>query len=384
MNKLTEKLKNLFYYCLRIDNEKIYMCGNELKLPKEEIADWNILVDANAINIIHNGKFIFLIKEVNNVINREQKIEDANLRISISELNEEMSVYLLNNLPDDKELRHAAFRIRRLSEKKDLDIVDIAKSCFPGFYIISVEILREELIDKIDVETIVRSTLFNLSSLQNYNYKLVSNFNEIIEESTPRTIRFRRKNIDVPHLKYSNDLVEYYIEGNSARIPKIQYLSFYNVLEYEFDKMFYDEQCVAIQNITTDPKFNHSNLNSYKKIIKIFDSKNKFSERELLAKLIKKYIEVEDFKEFLEANSFYLNNAAYKIKKTKFSLEDSDDKIREKIRDRIYGIRNALVHSKESNEEKYLPQEIKNIIPELDLIKYLAEQIIIKTAKKSN
>ena len=51
------------------------------------------------------------------------------------------------------------------------------------------------------------------------------------------------------------------------------------------------------------------------------------------------------------------------------------------MKKRIYGVRNALVHSKEGNSVKYTPiKDDLHIKEELPLIKFLAEQIIINSA----
>lgn len=59
---------------------------------------------------------------------------------------------------------------------------------------------------------------------------------------------------------------------------------------------------------------------------------------------------------------------------------NSDAALKNKPAKRIYKVRNAIVHSKESEEEKYFPWDKKYILYEVNLVKYVAEQVIIGAA----
>ena len=62
-------------------------------------------------------------------------------------------------------------------------------------------------------------------------------------------------------------------------------------------------------------------------------------------------------------------------------MDDTDELLIGKICNRIYKVRNALVHSKDDEEIKYIPQkDDPHIVVEIELIKYLAQEIIIETS----
>lgn len=65
------------------------------------------------------------------------------------------------------------------------------------------------------------------------------------------------------------------------------------------------------------------------------------------------------------------------------NFSDSQEAVYATIRNRIYSVRNAIVHSKEGEKLRYEPfKHDKELLRELPLIRAVAEEIIINSAKK--
>ncbi len=380
-DRVVEKINKVLSSNFKYEGEYKYnVIGTTFDLPEsiDKMELDSLLSDY--INIDYGYKIEFLIRTDGESFFHEREFSDEKCAVSISEISDDMCIKILLLLPD-KQLRIPIPTRMLVSRLEKKSFFDLLRMFYRHLYSVTVEEKGKCGFVFNNVMQIAKASLFNVSMLCGENYSLVKDIEE--GERISRNIRLNRKGSpDVPHREYNDDMVQYYMAGNSARIPKVQFLSYYNVLEFWFDKTYNDEKCAAIQKIITSPKFNHNNLNHYKKITEIFRfGKNKASENELLQSLLEKYLDINDFKNFLGQNDYYLNNNAHKISDTKFSLTDSDALLIRKLAKRIYRVRNAIVHSKESEEERYFPQDEKFISQEVNLVKYVSEQVIIESAK---
>lgn len=377
---VTEKLQIVFEHMLNYEGEYVFSVNGMILLVPKEVDDIKSdFIISSFINVKENNKVEFLIKDDGNIGSREFDFSDSKYTFKVNNISDIMSIKLLLALPDKRYRFTIPPRIilERLTVTQE-NIFEFLKATFRHYYSLIIE---NNIDDNLaDFEKLAKSALFNISMSSGLNFYLVKNLDE--DDDNMRLSRLHGRSLpNVPHLIYDDEMVQYYMAGRSARIPKVQYLSYYNVLEFWFDKKYNDEKCQEIQRIVTNPKFNHKNLKNYKKIIDIFRlNKNRASELEMLQSLIEQYIIVCDFKIFLNNNDYYTKNSAHKIDDTKFSLADSDALLKKKLSKRIYKVRNAIVHSKESDEEKYFPQDEKYILYEVDLVKYVAEQVIIGAA----
>lgn len=386
-----KKLLKLFEPRLSYQND-ILMYRNDIKILIPETfqltSDVNTLT-TSSICVYGNNELEILIKSIDSH-SLENTISNTNYEIQINEtISDKMCIKLIEELPNERiKVLLPTFRLERISEHKDnLTIFDFIKAIFFGYYSLKIKSISNNA-SYIELLQLAKSFIFNISLLQNRNFYIVENVQNLSYDLKPNIRRNPRNNIDIPYRKYIDEVVQYYIDGNAARVPKIKFLSFYNVLEFYFDKVYLDDKCKKIQNIITNPKFNHNNLSHYKKILEVFDikkaknlEKTNITEFDSLKLLIAKYIDLNEFRNFLNEYRYYIENDAYKINDTKFSLSDSDENLISKISKRIYQIRNALVHSKDTENVRYVPRkDDAYIYNEIELIKYLAEEIIIATS----
>ena len=69
MGKLTEKLKRLFPDYIKEKNEQLFFTDLKIKMPEQDIDFCDSLIESDIINLIDKGKIVFLIKEIDNIIN---------------------------------------------------------------------------------------------------------------------------------------------------------------------------------------------------------------------------------------------------------------------------------------------------------------------------
>ena len=139
--------------------------------------------------------------------------------------------------------------------------------------------------------------------------------------------------------------------------------------------------------ITVEPDFAHTKpkkLKELAKLIRIHD--NKLDERRLLRTVIEHYFDSDELRDWIQVfdaeNDGYLTTER-DVFAERLKLDISRDQLFASVANRIYHIRNALVHHKEGEVSRFIPFSGQEAIlyREIPLLIFLAEQIIIKTGK---
>lgn len=200
--------------------------------------------------------------------------------------------------------------------------------------------------------------------------------------------RLKLDEIEIPRRDYIKELIYYYQQALSADNPLLEYLSFYQILEYFYGIVVREDLMNDVKNKISHPKFSHRNNESILQLIDIV-RKGKFEEQRALIHVLKRYLKLDELKNDLlnyceneNYYEYYINN------KVNFanagSIKGNKNEIMmDLLSNRIYDVRNALIHSKEGEKSKYTPfseneSELKKEIP---LIRLVAEQIIINSSK---
>jgi hypothetical protein len=178
--------------------------------------------------------------------------------------------------------------------------------------------------------------------------------------------------------KYINELLHYYFRALSSDDLVLSYLSFYHIIEYFFEKTN-NEIKEKIQISAPGPYEKFSD-----KLKKIIIPENDFTDKKLIKIVLLEYLDFEKLKEDLKF--FYEGDYEYLIQnEVRFAKGDkiNEEKIFETVAQRIYKVRNALVHRKEGKMPKYRlnsPDDENELANELPIIQLVAEQIIKKSA----
>lgn len=407
-----EVLTNIFRFQLIKNNRlgfEFRFENAKYKLRKKRIKDANELL--KTLNFeqgyeLYNKKSyeVSLSENSNFLYYKEDKIENFDRTNKVNyELSDPSDTYLLTFLKELHNISNTGYtsllknRLRgrsfRLDEK--LDLFDVLKIIIPRFK--TLKISTENDRTRIEFESLTFSFLFNLSFNTDISYlpsSLVDDLNRTIRIGRIR--RSKVDEIDFPKRKYENDLILYYQKGISSESIDLQYLSFYHILEHFFEKIYNDELTKSIKNELTKPSFSYKRNKDVQDLIKIIQNKLKYkseefhiNEPEALQLVLDNFI--TDFTEIRnELNSYDGTLIDYfKTQEIEFSngnrvnFDEPKDKILKNLRERIYKTRNSIVHSKETEKNKYLPFKHDKILQkEIFLMRILAEKIIISSSKE--
>ncbi|MCD6142952.1 hypothetical protein [Thermococcus sp.] len=354
----------------------------------------------------------------------EEAVSDSakGLTYSLGKLSDEYLVSLLLSLEDAKLLKQISrymlsrmFRLSRNNKEMNNSVLEFLKYNLPPAFRYTLKIASSKQRKFTDFEEIADSFLFIVS----YNYNLplirISSFEEF---QRIRGYRIKRtKKLVPPRRKYKSDLVYYYQMALSTTNPLLQFISYYHIIEFFFEIVYIEDIIALIKNEITRPNFIYDNEEDLRKLYKKLEDKFKIqaqqnkSEFEALKLTLMKYLDLYELKQSISQYSPELLEY-YKTEKIPF-LEDKDaskyqlnfdeinENIDEKVRKkfvsklaiRLYRVRNAVVHSKDSYKlskgqvnklERYVPfKHDKDLQKELPLIRCISEQIIIGSATKT-
>jgi len=248
-------------------------------------------------------------------------------------------------------------------------------------------------------ETVIE-TLRNLAYSFSYNYSsgrnlpliLPRNFNDLFYSGN---MYLFYEDMTLPEKLYNEDLIFYYQTALVSKSPVLQYLLFYNILEYLFAKVYDDKIISFISSYISNPNFdlkNESDLLDFLDELRekfTIRNKRKPDEHKALKVLLEKYVNLEKLNEELNyLGAEFIDH--YKDSSVSFALESDDDSktisidfskeedlIYSNLRNRIYAIRNSIVHSKETINARFKPfKDEEELILEIPLIRLIVHEII--------
>lgn len=198
-----------------------------------------------------------------------------------------------------------------------------------------------------------------------------------------------------PRKSYESHAIDYYRQAVSSRDPFVQYISFYHVLEFFFERVFRESVASMVRDAFTDISFSFDDERLYQVAVDISDEMGRSqiggfgNERQELLYVLEKYVGKGTGLNLLKARINELWNGGvdyYQHQRVSFVVQKkakpvnwNDTGVLANITDRVYQTRNALVHSKDidGGEGRYNPfsnaSELRNEIP---LIRALSERVI--------
>ena len=122
--------------------------------------------------------------------------------------------------------------------------------------------------------------------------------------------------------------------------------------------------------------------------LQIRDERIVFNEQEALRLVIAKYVDVAELLTDLAAYdptlpAYYAGTKVGFASAETVNLEDAEDsKVHKALARRIYSIRNAIVHSKDTERGKYTPFRDDEVLSrEVVLLRFIAERIVIGSSQ---
>ena len=377
--------------------------------PKEEIRSILMKVNEQRIekfSLLSNTTYEQAIKIHDSFISRYSNetfpISDHGYNFEVSKASYEYLCALLCEISTGKlqntvfwfSLRHRPIKCFDSSSYKEF---------FDNLCIFTVKVRSPIHATHTELKKMANSYLFNIA----YNSNTIMSIWDISEEYKPIRRRIQRNGQLFPYKSYKNELIKYYYQAATAGMPLTQYLAYYHVAEFFFKSIAENEAFDNIEKLITHPSFSPYNKecirNFYKKIEKIMKTQKEegvWDEKIGFLLCLKKFVpdlnELKDCINDIDANAleYYRDNnipfaspeneISNQVKDSvRINFNDSSDAIYANIRNRVYLVRNAIVHSKNGEKLRYEPfKHDKELQKEIPLIRAIAEEIIINSAKK--
>ncbi|MBA7503077.1 hypothetical protein ES706_01683 [subsurface metagenome] len=199
--------------------------------------------------------------------------------------------------------------------------------------------------------------------------------------------------IPFPRYQYAVDPLNLYWYATSAyAIPLLQFLAYYQVLEFYFPIYSRQEVQAEVANIVKDPRFNPDHPIDINKVISAVSSKlgrGYIDEKGQLRITIKACVQDTEVRELIErddATKKYFRDDYKKLSRIKVSIDNKDLDLREQLADRLYDIRCRIVHTKadEIQKERILPftREETLLQDEVSIIAFIARRALIAGSKR--
>lgn len=264
------------------------------------------------------------------------------------------------------------------------------------FFVIRIEGLNFENHNEVkeQLSNIANSVFFQIDLLTNVPIHLAS------DKDLQREIRLRRRAVKEevkliePKFQYDNESISLYWYARTAtNTPLLQYLAFYQVLEFYFPQFSAKEARDRIKNLLKDPTFDR---NIDKNVTKILDivkvsakGKTIGDERSQIKATVLGCIDLNELNEFFneetERKDFFDDSKKGKsLVSQKISFNRKEHDIRIDVANRISELRCRIVHTKdESDSELLLPYspELTLIKNDIDLVEFIARKVLIAGCK---
>lgn len=202
----------------------------------------------------------------------------------------------------------------------------------------------------------------------------------------------QRPPIAFPKYRYDVDPLNLYWHAASAyKMPLLQFLAYYQVLEFYFPIYSKKEVQAEVANIIKDPEFNPDHHLDINKVISAVLSEmgsGYGDERSQMCATIRACVQDTEVRELVERDYIkeYFKHNYKKLSQLKVSIDNKDLDLRGQVADRLYDIRCKIVHTKadERKKERILPftKEEDLLIVEVNIIEFIARKALIAGSKK--
>lgn len=232
------------------------------------------------------------------------------------------------------------------------------------------------------LHALAHAAIFNIS----YARGVALNLMRTWERPLFRLRARRERDVAFPLRKYHRDLVAYYQLALSNESLILAYLSLYKIVEFFYMTTAEKVLHKRLSDRMAVPTFSAKkprDLRDIADLVRRFDKKT--NEPQMLTSVLSHYLMADEVKAWVE--DFERENGSYftepqEVLGEHLTLNLHEDHIFSSLAQRIYHIRNALVHNKEGDLPRFVPfsgQE-ELLSKETPLLLFVAEQVIIKSA----
>ncbi len=183
----------------------------------------------------------------------------------------------------------------------------------------------------------------------------------------------------------------YWYARSASSMPLLQFLAFYQCIEFFFPQYSRQETIAKIKNVLKDPAFDGAKDSSINVILNATMEGRRGSlleERKQLGATLKQCVDEAALRDFLnetDERKRYYGSDYKKISDKRIALSD-DPGVVDQTAERMYDIRCKVVHTKHleggEGEEMILPfsKEADLLMDDVELIKFLARKVLIASS----
>lgn len=400
-NRIVVKLENdeiLIDYTTRRNELRKYSYKKEQFVKDTQ----NFYIDDSKLNISNKkyyeipisikSKYIFIkFQDPQKVIKLENSRQEIEYEIGRPSLMFFIQMIIRNIKPNPGVFFDVDRFLVEKSSAEEQNILEFFKILYSDW--ITLKISTKNNYNNDEFSKISNSFIFDINYNKDAGIDIKNNFNKIYKK------KFLNENIEDNEIAfdkiYIEDLVKKYNIARIADDPFIEYLCYYQILEYFYESS-YRKHCVEhiCNNLTPQDFSVNDNKDILELINKIENIKNKEklkkynNEFEKLKLVLKYFIDIKDLINKLNTiDSDLLDNYKKSVSFSKgqsIDFSNKPEKIYKDIADRIYKTRNSLVHYNESDEKIYNSFEnVEELSKEIPLIRILAEEVILKNSKEN-
>lgn len=242
------------------------------------------------------------------------------------------------------------------------------------------------------LEKIKDAVLFQIDRL--YGIQLYLSLDRNEEKPRHSRPKMKRGNLSFPKFQYEkNPMSLYWYASQAKELPLLQYLAYYQAIEYYFPIFAKQETHDIVKRMVKDPTFRSSldtNISKLLAAIQPFTGRGYGEESKLLLTTIRGAVTNDELREFFKQdeerfNFFKLESKV--IVPKEIAVDSSKADLVTDTAQRIYDIRCKIVHTKSSEMgdqiELLLPysKEVSHLNHDIELVRFIAAKVLIAASQ---
>jgi hypothetical protein len=244
-------------------------------------------------------------------------------------------------------------------------------------------VAKPAMLDAID--DIVRSLSYELNvrngrSIIAARRRISADYRAWIQQVRQVTDKIRYPETRIQH--EAADLFEF--ASQAVGNPPLAFLSYYQALEYFMPSAARQSAIDKVRVELRDPAFDRESNSSLMRLLSAAESLTKLPEGDQLRILVRKYVRRDRLEQFFAIGWGEHFTSRGPIKGVEnINLKNTQKDLHDQVADRIYQIRNRIVHAKDDRRyddfRVLLPrsQEADSLPPDVELARFLASEAII-------
>lgn len=221
-----------------------------------------------------------------------------------------------------------------------------------------------------------------------------------LQRDRRRIRRMRRRSPETatalcfPTREYEGQPISLYWYGRSAAgMPLLQFLAYYQVLEFFMPTYSNRDAMGKVQKVLKDPRFSPDKDAQVARILAAIrgSARETGGERSMLEAVIRHCLTADELRSFLTAETDrreYYADGYKPVAPQKLSLDSGKTDLIGEVAQRLYQVRCRIVHTKDSGGEKDLPallpysREARDLVHDIELVQYVATEVLVASSSE--